>query len=99
MPWLLLLAVLQQDTTRRDTVVLKPIEVVGSISPTASPKVGSGVPARITTITGAELDTWEPRLLTNALAASAGVSAYDDLGSPFKVSLTSRGFTAGPAIG
>ena len=89
----------QQDSTRRDTVVLKPLEVVGSISPTAAPKVGSGVPARITTITGTEINTWEPRLLANALAGSAGVSAYDDLGSPFKVSLTSRGFTAGPAIG
>jgi outer membrane receptor protein involved in Fe transport len=89
----------QQDTTRRDTVVLKPLEIIGTLSPTAAPKVGSGVPARITTISGMEIKTWEPRLLANALAGSAGVSAYDDLGSPFKVSLTSRGFTAGPAIG
>jgi outer membrane receptor protein involved in Fe transport len=100
MPWMLLLALtVQQDTTRRDTVVLKPLEVVGTLSPTAAPKVGSGVPARITTISGRDIDTWEPRLLANALAGSAGVSAYDDLGSPFKVSLTSRGFSAGPAIG
>ena len=100
MHWMLLLAVtVQQDSTRRDTVVLKPVEVVGTLSPTAAPKVGSGVPARITTITGTEIEMWEPRLLANALAGSAGVSAYDDLGSPFKVSFTSRGFTAGPAIG
>jgi len=91
----------QQDTTpaRRDTVVLKPVEVIGTVSPTAAPKVGSGVPARITTIAGAEIETWEPRLLANALAARAGISAYDDLGSAFKLSLTSRGFTVGPAIG
>ena len=91
----------QQDTTppRRDTVVLKPIEVIGTVSPTAAPKIGSGVPARITTISSAELETWEPRLLANALSAHAGVSAYDDLGSSFKLSLTSRGFTVGPAIG
>jgi outer membrane receptor protein involved in Fe transport len=99
MPWLLLIIAVQQDTTRRDTVVLKPVEVVGTLSPTAAPKVGSGVPARITTITGTEIELWEPRLLANAFAGSAGVSAYDDLGSPFKLSLTSRGFTAGPAIG
>ena len=89
----------QQDTTRRDTVVLKPVEVIGTVSPTAAPKVGSGVPARITTISGQEIETWEPRLLANALAARAGISAYDDLGSSFKLSLTSRGFTVGPAIG
>jgi len=100
MPWVLLLAIaVQQDSTRRDTVVLKPVEVVGTVTPTAAPKVGSGVPARITTITSSEIALWEPRLLANALAGSAGVSAYDDLGSPFKLSFTSRGFTAGPAIG
>jgi iron complex outermembrane receptor protein len=100
MHWLLLLAFIPQDTTRRDTILLKPLEVVGTVSPTAAaPRVGSGVPARITILTRQEMETWAPHLLADALAGGAGVSAYDDLGSPFKVSLTARGFAAGPAIG
>ncbi|MFN2572757.1 MAG: TonB-dependent receptor [Gemmatimonadales bacterium] len=100
MHWMLALAVvLPQDSTHRDTIVLKPIEILGTLSSTAAPRVGSGVPAHITTITGAEIGTWQPRSLAYAVAGSAGVSVYDDLGSPFKISLTSRGFTAGPAIG
>ena len=53
----------QPDTTRRDTTVqqLKPIEVTGSIVPTAGPTIGSGVPARISVVTGEQLENWEPR--------------------------------------
>ena len=42
------------DSTRRDSaaVTLKEIEVVGSIAPTAGPAIGSGIPARISTVTG-----------------------------------------------
>ncbi len=56
----------QPDGTRADSAVeLEEIEVVGSIVPTAGPGVGSGVPARIATVTGREIDAWEPRLLTD----------------------------------
>ena len=49
-----LLAAQVPDTTRADSgaVKLETIEVVGSIAPTAGPKIGSGIPARISTVTG-----------------------------------------------
>ena len=45
------------------------------------------------------IDAWEPRLLSEALASEPGVSLYDDLGSPFKTTLVTRGFTASPVVG
>lgn len=91
------------DTTRADTTrtqyQLAPIEVVGSIAPTAAPQVGSGIPARISTETGEQVDAWEPALLPDALASQPGVSMYDDLGSPFKMNLSTRGFSVGPTVG
>ncbi len=91
----------QVDSTRQDTTVqqLQTIEVTGSIAPTAGPTIGSGVPARISTVTGEELENWEPRMLPDALETQAGVTTYDDLGSAYKVSLNSRGFSASPALG
>jgi outer membrane receptor protein involved in Fe transport len=96
------LAAQQADSTklRRDSAyVLNPIEAVGTIAPTASPKIGSGIPARISVVGGDEIDAWEPRLLTDALQTQAGFSLYDDLGSPWKTSLVTRGFSAGPVLG
>src|SRR6476659_3410149 len=90
------------DTTRTDTTrvtQLKTIEVTSSIAPTAGPTIGSGIPARISTVTGAAIDAWEPRLLADALATQPGISLYDDLGSPFKLNLTTRGFNVGPVVG
>ena len=78
---------------------LAPIEVIGSIVPSAGPGVGSGIPARISVVTGAEIDRWEPRLLADALARQPGISLYDDLGSPYKITLQSRGFTSSPVVG
>ncbi len=97
----------QPDTTRRDTVrvdrlrvaTLAPIKVRASIVPAAGPGVGSGVPARISTVTGREIDAWEPKLLGDALGSQAGVSLYDDLGSPYKLTISTRGFSAGPTVG
>ncbi|MBK6422071.1 MAG: TonB-dependent receptor [Gemmatimonadetes bacterium] len=96
------LAAQQPDTTRRDTtaaVVLKPIEVVGSILAPTGPKVGSGVPARTTIITRDQIEASEPRLLTDLLVNQAGISSYDDLGASYKLSLSSRGFYASPIVG
>jgi iron complex outermembrane recepter protein len=90
------------DSTSRDTTrvtTLETIEVTSSIAPTAGPIIGSGIPARISTVTGEAIDAWEPRLLADALAAQPGISLYDDLGSPFKLNLSSRGFSAGPVVG
>ena len=93
----------RRDTTskqRRDSAVaLSRIEVRASIIPIAGPTIGSGVPARLTVISGPQIEAWEPRLLADALATQAGVSIYDDLGSPYKLNLSTRGFVAGPTVG
>jgi outer membrane receptor protein involved in Fe transport len=92
----------QKDSTRADTTqatTLETIEVTNSIAPTAGPVIGSGIPARISTVTGAQVDAWEPRILPDALASQAGISLYDDLGSPFKLNLSTRGFNVGPVVG
>lgn len=87
------------DSARKDTVVLPPIEVVSSILPAAGPRIRSGIPARIATVSGREIDAWEPRTLADALGSRAGVSIYDDLGSPYKLNLSTRGFNVGPVVG
>jgi iron complex outermembrane recepter protein len=88
------------DSTRKDSaVVLAPIEAVGSIVPSAGPSVGSGVPARISIVTGKQIDAWEPRLLTDALVTQPGISLYDDLGTPWKLNLSTRGWNVGPVVG
>ena len=90
------------DTTKgKDSVavVLPPVEVIGTILPVAGPIIGSGIPARISTISGKDIDAWQPRTLADALATQAGVSLYDDLGSPYKINLSTRGFNVGPVVG
>src|SRR6476661_8131027 len=84
------------DTTAHE---LPPIEVVGSIAPAAGPTIGSGVPARVTTLDEAQVDAYEPRILSDALKSVAGFSTYDDLGSPYKLNLSSRGFYSSPVVG
>src|SRR3954471_19882491 len=103
---------LSQDSTRTDSTrtdssrtdsarvtTLKTIEVTGSIAPTAGPVIGSGLPARISTVTGQTIEAWEPRLLPDALRAQTGISIYDDLGRPFKLNMSTRGFNVGPVVG
>ncbi len=89
------------DTARgRDTaVVLPPIEIISSIIPAAGPRIGSGIPARISVVTGNQIEAWEPRTLADALGSRTGVSIYDDLGSPYKLTLSTRGFSVGPVVG
>jgi iron complex outermembrane recepter protein len=90
----------QRDTTRTPKAhELPPIEVVGSIAPAAGPTIGSGVPARVTTLSAEEVDAYEPRVLSDALKGVAGFSTYDDLGSPYKLNLSSRGFYSSPVVG
>ena len=90
-----------RDTTARDSIPrrLATVEVIGSLLPAAGPAVGSGIPARISVVSGDQLDAWEPRLLSEALAMQPGISLYDDLGSAFKPTLVTRGFTASPVVG
>jgi iron complex outermembrane recepter protein len=91
-----------RDTTqRRDStgVVLSPVQVRASIIPSAGPTVGSGVPARVSVIGGRQIGAWEPRLLADALGTQPGVSLYDDLGTPWKLTLSTRGFSTGPTVG
>ncbi len=88
------------DSTRRDSVrTLDPIEVVGTIRPSAGPTVGSGVPARITIIGEEDADAYEPRILSDVLPQQPGISLYDDLGSPYKLNVSTRGFYASPVVG
>src|SRR5262249_21850027 len=91
----------QPDTTRTDTTAhqLPPIEVVGSIAPAAGPTIGSGVPARVTTLSEQQVDAYEPRVLSDAVKRVAGFSTYDDLGSASKRNLSSRGFYSSPVVG
>ncbi len=90
-----------RDSTVRDTAArrLAPIEVVGSVFPLVAPGVGSGVSGRTTRLTGPEIRRWRPRHIADALAGEPGMSLYDDLGSPFKQTLVTRGFTASPVVG
>ena len=44
-------------------------------------------------------DEYVSRLLTDVLARQPGVSLYDDLGTPWKLNLTTRGFSVGPTVG
>jgi outer membrane cobalamin receptor len=92
-----------RDSMPRDTTMrvpkLRAIEVRASIIPAAGPAVGSGVPARVVTLTASQIDAWEPRTLAEALASEPGFSLYDDLGSPYKLNLSTRGFNAGPTVG
>lgn len=93
-------AAAQTDTTQaRDTIPLPPIEVVASIAPTAGPTIASGIPARVSTVGRERIEAWEPRTLADALVTQAGVSFYDDLGSAYKINLSTRGFNVGPVVG
>ena len=85
--------------TSDSAFVLPPIEVIGSIIPAAGPRIGSGIPARISVFTGRQIDAWEPRTLADALGSRTGVSIYDDLGSPYKLTISTRGFNVGPVVG
>ena len=91
------------DTIRAvpDTIAfeLSPVEVLVSIVPRAGASIGSGVPARISTVGREQIDNWKPRLVTDVLSTQAGVSLYDDLGSPYKLNLSARGFNVGPTVG
>ena len=90
-------SVLSSAAQRRDSVqVLAPVEVQASIAPVAGPTIGSGIPARITVLSGHDIDEWEPRILPNVLGTIAGVSIYDDLGSQYKLNVNYRGFNSGP---
>jgi iron complex outermembrane receptor protein len=93
-------SILSARAARRDSVhVLAPVEVQASIAPVAGPTIGSGIPARITTLSGHDIDEWEPRILPDVLGSAAGVSVYDDLGSQYKLNVSYRGFNSGPTVG
>ena len=93
-------SVLRASLGKRDSIqLLAPVEVQASIAPVAGPTIGSGVPARITVLTGHDIDEWEPRILPDVLGTISGVSVYDDLGSQYKLNVSYRGFNSGPTVG
>ena len=61
--------------------------------------MSSGIRGDVTEIGPARLSAWRPRLLDDATASAAGLSTYDDLGSPSKTSISMRGFAVGPTVG
>src|SRR5690606_15706249 len=58
-----------------------------------------GIPARSFSIHAAERRAWAPRSTPDLVAGRSAMSLYDDLGSPFKTTLASRGFFASPVVG
>ncbi len=88
---------------RPDTITrvysIPQIEVNASILTSAGPRIGSGMPARTSVLERDQIEAWEPRVLPDVLATQPGVSVYDDLGTPFMVNISTRGFTVGPTIG
>lgn len=87
-------------TTVQDTAYrLAPIEVIGNIRPSAAPDIGSDVPARVTVLDARRVDAYEPRILSDVLPQLAGYSSYDDLGSAYKLNVSTRGFYASPVVG
>ncbi|MDQ3997033.1 MAG: TonB-dependent receptor [Gemmatimonadota bacterium] len=90
----------RDSTSRVDTIArLAPVQVVGSVIPSMGPAVGSSVPARVSIVSARELAATGGRTISDALASRAGMSSYDDLGSAYKMTLVTRGFTASPVVG
>ncbi len=93
----------QPDTARKaradSSVALPPIEVTSSILPRAGPAVGSGMSARATIVRTSAIEAWRPHGLPDLLTRETGIAVYDDLGSPSKLTLVSRGFTSSPVVG
>jgi outer membrane receptor protein involved in Fe transport len=73
--------------------------ILVSVVPVTGAVVGSGVPARAQVIAKDQLVPAGARSLPVALGRTAGLAAYDDLGSPLKLTITSRGFAASPVVG
>jgi outer membrane receptor protein involved in Fe transport len=87
---------------RPDTIraqILSPVEVRASIAPTASSGVDARIPARVSIIDGDDITARSPRTLPEFLATQGAFSMYDDLGTPWKLNLTSYGFSVGSTVG
>ncbi|MFN2566475.1 MAG: TonB-dependent receptor [Gemmatimonadaceae bacterium] len=88
------------SSSRADSVArLSVVRVVGSVISSMGPAIGSGVPARVSIVSGRQLASTRPRVLSDALATRTGMTLYDDLGSAYKTTLVTRGFTASPVVG
>jgi outer membrane cobalamin receptor len=88
------------DSTRKDSVyALPPIEVVGSILPFAGVNVGAGIAGVSTKLDWNQVDATEPKVLPDVLRQQSGMSTYDNLGSPYKINVSTRGFYASPVVG
>ncbi len=85
---------------RPDSATRLPVRsILISVTPSTGASVASGIPARAIVIDRAKLQAAGARSLPAALSGTGGVSAYDDLGSPWKMTLVSRGFAASPVVG
>ncbi|MBL8958235.1 MAG: TonB-dependent receptor plug domain-containing protein, partial [Gemmatimonadetes bacterium] len=83
-----------------DSVTRLPVRsILVSVAPSTGIGVGSGVPAHAQVVDRDKLSSAGARSLPLALGRTAGLSTYDDLGSPWKLTLNSRGFAASPVVG
>jgi iron complex outermembrane recepter protein len=88
------------DSVVIDTIVkLRPLEIRASIFPGAGANVGSGIPARTAEITPSAAGEWTQSSLPTVLSSQPGISVQDEIGQPNKLSVSTRGFSAGPTIG
>ena len=88
------------DSAKADSAyMLPPIEVVGSILPLAGVNVGSGIAGVVTKLDWSQVDATEPKVLPDVLRQQSGMSTYDNVGSPYKVNVSTRGFYASPVVG
>ena len=83
-----------------DSVTRLPVRsILVSVVPSTGIGVGSGVPARAQVVDRNKLAPAGARSLPVALGRTAGLSTHDDLGSPWKLTLNARGFSASPVVG
>jgi outer membrane receptor protein involved in Fe transport len=88
------------DSARSDSAQRLPgIETISTIRPAAAPAIGSTIPARLTLLDAKDGRLGERRSIVSLLERHAGFSVYDDLGSPYKLTMSSRGFAASPVVG
>src|SRR5262249_39323034 len=88
------------DSTRVDSATRLPrVETIATIRPVAGTAMPSVIPARLTRLDASDIRLSGPRGIVPMLEQRAGFTAYDDLGSANKMTISSRGFAAPPVVG
>ncbi len=61
--------------------------------------IGSGIAGVTTKLDWSQVDATEPKVLPDVLRQQSGMSTYDNVGSPYKINVSTRGFYASPVVG